>query len=142
MKVVVTKGKGWHVGMVGVQFEVAYSEFVKFVGKVHYIDPEPDENGVQRYISDENCRVVEEAKEGPDTEEPESDAVNHPSHYTSGKFETIEVIEEITKNYGDGYQAYCVGNALKYLSRAPFKHDTPDEDIRKATKYLQFALGE
>ena len=68
------------------------------------------------------------------------DAVNSPNHYTQGRFETIEVIEEITQGYSDGYVAYCVGNALKYLARAPFKHEEPTEDLRKAAKYLEFAI--
>lgn len=67
------------------------------------------------------------------------DAVNQPSHYTQGRFETIEIIEEITQGYDDGYVAYCVGNALKYLARAPFKHGEPTEDLAKAAKYLAFA---
>lgn len=69
------------------------------------------------------------------------DAVNSPNHYTQGRFETIEVIEEITQGYSDGYVAYCVGNALKYLARAPFKHGEPTEDISKAAKYIEFALA-
>ena|SRR5690554_3362465 len=72
---------------------------------------------------------------------PKEDAVNHPNHYTQGRFETIEIIEEITQGYEDGYVAYCVGNALKYLARAPFKHGEPTEDLRKAAKYLEFAIG-
>jgi len=71
----------------------------------------------------------------------EADAVNSPTHYTQGKFETIEIIEEITKGYSDGYVAYCVGNTLKYLARAPHKHAEPTEDLRKASKYLEFAIG-
>lgn len=70
----------------------------------------------------------------------DTDAVNSPNHYTQGRFETIEIIEEITQGYSDGYVAYCVGNALKYLARAPFKHGEPTEDIGKAAKYLEFAL--
>ena len=69
------------------------------------------------------------------------DVVNNPSHYNNGRFETIEMIEEITKGYADGYQAYCVGNAIKYLSRAPFKHGSPLEDMRKAAKYIEFAIA-
>jgi len=70
----------------------------------------------------------------------ESEAIHSPEHYTAGKFETIEMIEEITKGYGDGYVAYCVGNAIKYLSRAPFKHgDGGREDLNKAAKYMEFA---
>lgn len=72
-------------------------------------------------------------------EEP-SDPVHHPSHYKQGRFETIEIIEEVAKGYDNGYVAYCVGNSLKYLSRAPFKHETPIEDLRKAATYLDFAI--
>lgn len=70
----------------------------------------------------------------------QNDAVNHPSHYTQGRFETIEIIEEIAGGYDNGYVAYCVGNAIKYLSRAPHKHATPVEDLRKAATYLDFAI--
>ena len=73
------------------------------------------------------------------TEEKAQDVVNSPNHYTQGRFETIEIIEEITKGYEDGYVAYCVGNALKYLARAPFKHGEPTEDLAKAERYLAFA---
>ena len=69
------------------------------------------------------------------------EAINSPNHYTQGRFETIEIIEEITQGYSDGYVAYCVGNALKYLARAPFKHGEPTEDIGKAAKYIEFALA-
>ncbi|WP_256860552.1 DUF3310 domain-containing protein [Paraliobacillus ryukyuensis] len=67
--------------------------------------------------------------------------VNSPDHYTSGKFETIEMIEEVTKNYDNGYLGMCVGNAIKYLSRAPLKHqDKGLTDLKKAKKYLEFAI--
>lgn len=69
-----------------------------------------------------------------------NDAVDSPSHYKLGKFETIEVIEEITKGYDDGFVAHCAGTAIKYIARAPHKHDTPLEDLRKAARYLDFAI--
>lgn len=68
------------------------------------------------------------------------DAINSPNHYTQGRFETIEIIEEITQGYSDGYVAYCVGNALKYLARAPYKHGEPTEDLAKAGAYINYAL--
>ena len=64
------------------------------------------------------------------------DNVNSPQHYRHGRFETIELIEDITKKYDDGFVAYCVGNAVKYIDRAPFKHGSPSEDLRKAAWYL------
>ena len=58
-----------------------------------------------------------------------NDPVNHPSHYVSGrKYEPIEVIE-------DWELGFCLGNAVKYISRAGRKNDTL-EDLKKARWYL------
>lgn len=59
----------------------------------------------------------------PETKE----LVNHPSHYTQG-IEPIEIIESYNLNF-------CIGNAIKYILRAPFK-GTPELDIDKAIWYL------
>jgi len=47
------------------------------------------------------------------------DRVNHPAHYNQGKFETIEIIEDIT---GDGFEGYLLGNIIKYLARYRYKN--------------------
>src|SRR5690625_1352354 len=89
-------------------------------------------------------RLYDGEYEPIDVSEYESDtkdSVNSPSHYTQAKFETIEVIEEWTKGYDDGFVSYCVGNALKYLARAHYKHEEPSEHLRKAAKYIEFALN-
>lgn len=60
-----------------------------------------------------------------------SDNVNHPSHYTDGKIEVIDFIED--KKLG-----YHLGNAVKYISRAGKKDpDKYIEDLQKAVWYLQ-----
>lgn len=69
----------------------------------------------------------------------ENDAVNHPSHYTFGKYETIEVIKDILTP--EEYRGYCRGNALKYIARAGRKGDLK-EDYKKARTYLNFLLEE
>lgn len=69
-----------------------------------------------------------------------TDSVEHPSHYTQGRFETIEIIAHTVSGYTDGFTAHCVGTATKYLNRAPHKHATPLEDLKKAAKYLEFAI--
>lgn len=68
------------------------------------------------------------------------DAVEHPSHYNAGKYETIDVIEHITEGYEDPFVAYCLGNVVKYIDRAPFKHDSPEQCMRKAAWYLDKAI--
>lgn len=63
-----------------------------------------------------------------------NDNVNHPSHYTQGKFETIDVIMDITKNL-NGNEAVLIGNVIKYVSRYSFKNGI--EDLKKARWYLE-----
>lgn len=61
-----------------------------------------------------------------------SDNVNHPSHYTQGRFEVIDVIEDSLTN--DGFEGYCVGNIMKYVMR--YRHKNGLEDLKKARWYL------
>ena len=64
------------------------------------------------------------------------EAVNHPSHYADGKIEVIDFIED--KNLG-----FCLGNAIKYISRAGKKDKSKEaEDIKKAIWYLNRYLGQ
>ena len=64
------------------------------------------------------------------------DPVNRPAHYTPGSVEVIDYIREQTGDYG--FVDYCVGNAVKYLSRARLKGSAA-EDYAKAAWYCQMA---
>ena len=57
-----------------------------------------------------------------------SDSVNHPQHYCShpSGVECIDITE---------HHDFCIGNAIKYLWRAPLKGKYK-EDIEKAQFYL------
>ena len=55
--------------------------------------------------------------------------INHPSHYTFGKFEVIDVLEDW---FPDKPLLWQVG---KYISRASHK-GKPLEDLKKARFYL------
>lgn len=66
-----------------------------------------------------------------------SDNVNHPSHYQSGKFEVIDIIEEFTKDY-TGAQAFAMGNVIKYVLRSGKKNGI--EDLKKAQWYLNYLI--
>jgi hypothetical protein len=62
---------------------------------------------------------------------PESvDMVNHPPHYTGGKYEVIDVLEEF---FPDNPLLWQVG---KYIMRAGKKGDVV-EDLKKAEFYLK-----
>ena len=65
-----------------------------------------------------------------------NDPVNHPSHYTDGRIEVIDYIED--KKFG-----YCLGNAIKYISRAGKKSkETEIEDLQKAVWYINRRISE
>ena len=62
-----------------------------------------------------------------------SEAVNHPAHYTDGKYEVIDFIEQ----NGLGFH---LGNAVKYICRAGKKDQKKElEDLEKAIWYLKRA---
>lgn len=70
------------------------------------------------------------------------DDVNNPKHYTDSKIEVIDYIED--KNLG-----FCLGNVIKYVSRAGKKHsaDKTDkekeiQDLSKAKWYLERRIRE
>ena len=72
-------------------------------------------------------------------EDIEMDNVNKPEHYTYSKYECIDVIKEITKDL-NGEEAFCIGNAIKYLWR--WKHKNGIEDVKKARWYLDRLIGD
>lgn len=55
--------------------------------------------------------------------------VDHPTHYQAYKgFEVIDVTEQLN---------FCLGNAVKYILRADFKHDDGGiTDLKKAAWYI------
>lgn len=60
------------------------------------------------------------------------DNVSHPDHYTTGKYECIDYIED--KLTAEEFRGYIKGNVIKYLTREKLKNG--DEDIQKAQFYL------
>ncbi|AAX91382.1 nucleotide kinase [Staphylococcus phage EW] len=66
------------------------------------------------------------------------DSVNQPPHYQFGKFSANVIIELVGKTYKSASVFYHVGNALKYLMRAPRKNGL--EDLKKAKQSVEFAI--
>lgn len=78
----------------------------------------------------------------PKEEPTPTDNINSPSHYTYGKIECIDFIQDKQLNF-------CLGNAIKYIVRAGHKHsdsltdkEKAIEDLKKAVKYLEFEIEE
>lgn len=57
----------------------------------------------------------------------EDKLVEHPFHYTQGEHEVIELTEKLD---------FCLGNAAKYILRAPYKGQEL-RDLKKARWYLK-----
>jgi hypothetical protein len=67
----------------------------------------------------------------------QSDSVHHPHHYggENNPYEAIKVIESWNLNF-------CLGNAVKYISRAGKKDSTKTvEDLEKSIWYLNRELN-
>lgn len=97
----------------------------------------------KKYLNEEievdksKLKLVEEVKRDEETETVErgeevvNDSVNHPSHYTDGKIEVMDFIEDKQLNFARG-------NVIKYVSRAGKKDPNKElEDLNKAMWYLK-----
>jgi len=69
-----------------------------------------------------------------------AETVNHPPHYGGGDnpYETIRVLRAWMTS--EQLAGFCLGNALKYLSRAGKKGDAL-EDLQKARWYLDYYIS-
>ncbi|WP_295630368.1 DUF3310 domain-containing protein [uncultured Mitsuokella sp.] len=84
-------------------------------------------DGGKRFAQPQSVTLeTEKAK----TKAPEK--VKHPAYYKRG----IECIDYINSHNFN----FCLGNAIKYITRAGYKTDDPREDLRKAIQYLEFEL--
>lgn len=66
-----------------------------------------------------------------------ADNVNKPSHYMTGKIETIDHIQDMLGDFE--FDGFCIGNVIKYISR--FRHKNGLEDLKKARWYLDRVIA-
>lgn len=95
----------------------------KFVNRNIYIQ-RPDTVEIKEWDSEDV--FVEWEKEQYMTQ---TDSINSPKHYTTGKYEVIDVIEDWDLNFR-------LANTIKYVARHKHK-GKPLEDLKKALWYLQ-----
>ena len=74
-------------------------------------------------------------KENPELTADSSDQVNSPKHYTSGKQEVIDTIEDAISLAASVERGFLQGQVLKYMLRMWHK-GKPLQDAEKAQWYL------
>lgn len=90
----------------------------------------------RRTIIDRNYNIIFGDKKTSDKTSDKIEAVNSPAHYNDGKIEVIDYIED--KKLG-----FCLGNVIKYVSRAGKKDPEKEiEDLNKAKWYLERRIKE
>lgn len=78
--------------------------------------------------SDYNNKIINHGENNKNYDEVQS-----PKHYTDTKIEVIDYIED--KNLG-----FCLGNAIKYISRAGRKNSAALSEKEKAIQDLEKAI--
>lgn len=68
---------------------------------------------------------------------PGNDVVTRPEHYRQGGMETIDILK--AKLSPEAFKGFCIGNVIKYVTRAEYKNGI--EDYKKAKQYLDFLIG-
>lgn len=68
-----------------------------------------------------------------------TDPVDSPAHYTSGRYEAIDVIEDAISRAPDPVVGNCQGQVLRYLLRM-WDKDSPALNAAKARWYLNRLL--
>lgn len=64
------------------------------------------------------------------------DKIDHPKHYTYGKYECSDVQREMVTK--DSYVDHCILTVIKYVWR--WRHKNGLEDLKKARWYLNKAI--
>jgi hypothetical protein len=93
-----------------------------------------------RAASSEDSNIIRDLPPNVVTRSLESavDYVNRPPHYTSGRYEVIDVIKD--KLSIEQYYGFLCGNILKYMMRWQNKNGL--EDLKKARWYLTKLIEE
>lgn len=91
--------------------------------------------GSSRKLSDNAVKIcnTKAGMDGSERPEPRHDPV-HPGYYRQGELEAIDAIA-IACSSLSGVDAFCAGNAVKYIMRAGKKGQAAD-DLIKAGNYL------
>ena len=105
--------------------DINYSEFKSAYNKMNKFDS----------FDDQELEKLSYGGTENDNDDNNVSTVNHPAHYTSGKQEAINIIEDAIKDAKDPVDGMLQAQVLKYMLRLWLKNN-PKEDAEKARWYL------
>ena len=104
--------------------------------RIDPIDPiDPIEYGIRERYGKEAGYEYAKTKRAR-TNQPESDVINHPSHYADKQIEVIDYMRDTLTR--EQFEGYCIGNVIKYVSR--YRKKGGAEDLKKAQVYLGWVI--
>lgn len=113
-------------GVKTIEFETMLKESFERTGKMN--------EASQKYADFIAEQYSERREDNDKINNPgQDDMVNHPPHYTDGGIEVIDFIK--AKNLD-----FCLGNAVKYISRSGKKTDAGMTDKAKTIQDLEKAI--
>lgn len=93
-------------------------------------------NKYRQYEADKFDKYMKQfRKENPNLTSDSNDQVNSPKHYTSGRQEAIDTIEDAINNAPSVKVGFLQAQVLKYMLRLWHKENSK-EDAQKAKWYL------
>lgn len=131
-----SKSKGWTFRDIGGRNKITYHRMKNGDLCVTLPDSKPKRSKYKSSIEDSDPYIPTVEKETlyiPDVFDP----IKMPNHYVDGrKYEPWKVV-------ADWGLDFCLGNAIKYISRAGRKGGDikKAEDLKKAIQYLEFELS-
>lgn len=149
---VVTWGMTTHIGsickikeVVPTGYKLGLKSSMDWTWTDQMLDPLIDERGLPIFETDKQEKfnpLPIHSKGGGfpafKTDHPDN-GLPHTPHYMNGLIETIDVIKMALTP--EEFRGFLKGNVLKYELRAPYKHETPDEDYQKAKDYYDLLEG-
>lgn len=108
-----------------------YGDELDYVYSCRDISNRQDGINTDYYVVEQDLELVCESVNDL-TSLPAFDEVNKPKHYNQGKYEVIDIIEDITRDM-TGVEAVCVANIVKYIAR--YRNKNGITDVKKAIWY-------
>ena len=103
---------------------------------IEFNDLKPKIFTIKGELKENYCEEGECSECNCNNEKEQNDNVNHPSHYTDGKIEVMDFIEDKQLNFARGNAIKYIARAGKKSSEGKSKIEKEIEDLKKSVWYI------